>query len=174
MKRYIRDGIVKYQNEIVVYADDMQVFNPSEELLLEWGWKEYTIQELNDEQKLISAKMNKLYDIEMYDKSEGVNSFFVGDIQAWIDRDTRVSLMNSTSILKELGYETTTLWLNKNPFTINCEQLIQMLKGLEVYALQCYNVTEQHKSNVDNLLTIDEVNEYDYTLNYPEKIRIEL
>jgi hypothetical protein len=49
MKRYIRDGIVKYQNEIVVYADDMQVFNPSEDLLLEWGWKEYTIQELNDE-----------------------------------------------------------------------------------------------------------------------------
>ena len=32
MKRYIRDGIVKYQNEIVVYADDMQVFN-SEEFL---------------------------------------------------------------------------------------------------------------------------------------------
>jgi hypothetical protein len=95
--------------------------------------------------------MNKLYDIEMYDKSEEVNSFFVGDIQAWIDRDTRVSLMNSTNILKDLGYETTTLWLNKHSFTINCEQLIQMLKGLEVYAIQCYNVTEQHKSNMDNL-----------------------
>lgn len=48
MKQYskIIDGktVIKPANRIVVYTDDAQIFNPSEEMLLADGWVEYTEQ----------------------------------------------------------------------------------------------------------------------------------
>lgn len=42
MKRYIKDNIIKYANNIVIKRDGMQIINPSEELILADGWVEYT------------------------------------------------------------------------------------------------------------------------------------
>jgi hypothetical protein len=41
MKKYIKDGTVKYANNIVIKKDGMQIINPSEELILADGWVEY-------------------------------------------------------------------------------------------------------------------------------------
>lgn len=41
MKQYIKNGIIKYANNIIVKHDGMQVINPSEELILADGWVEY-------------------------------------------------------------------------------------------------------------------------------------
>lgn len=119
---------------------------------------------------LESLKENILSEIEKYDKSDNVNLFYVNGEGAWLDRDTRVSLMNSTTILKNSNIETTTLWLNNTPYVINCDLLIQMLGNLEIYALQCYNITEQHKANINNLQTVEDIKQYNYTAEYPEKL----
>lgn len=118
---------------------------------------------------LQSLKENILKDIERYDKSVNVNLFYVNGEGAWLDRDTRVSLMNSTTILKNSNIETTTLWLNNTPYVINCDLLIQMLGMLEIYALQCYNVTEQHKANINNLVLEEHIITYNFKQGYPEK-----
>lgn len=44
----------------------------------------------------------------------------------------------------------------------------------ELYALECYNVTASHKANIEQLTTIEEVEAYDYTIGYPEKLVINL
>ena len=49
-----------------------------------------------------------------------------------------------------------------------------MLSALEVYALQCYNVTEEHKAAVNALTTIEEVDAYDYKTGYPEKLSFDV
>lgn len=41
MKRYIKNGIIKYAKNIIVKHDGVQVINPSEELILADGWVEY-------------------------------------------------------------------------------------------------------------------------------------
>lgn len=41
MKKYIKDGIILPLNKIVIIKDGFQIFNPSEELLMEDGWLEY-------------------------------------------------------------------------------------------------------------------------------------
>ena len=41
MKKYIKDNIIKYANNIVIKKDGMQIINPSEELILADGWIEY-------------------------------------------------------------------------------------------------------------------------------------
>ncbi len=120
--------------------------------------------------ELRKAKRNKIKEIEKYDTSAEVNSFFLNGLQVWLTKDTRVGLMNSLTIEKNAGKEISTLWFNNICININCDAAIQMLRSLELYALQCYNVTAEHKVNVLELTSIDEVTNYDYTVNYPDKL----
>ena len=41
MKRYIKDGVIKTRNNIVIKKDGMQYINPTEETILADGWVEY-------------------------------------------------------------------------------------------------------------------------------------
>lgn len=41
MKIYTKDNKIKSANKIVIYKDDMQILNPTEEMILEDGWVEY-------------------------------------------------------------------------------------------------------------------------------------
>ena len=45
-----------------------------------------------------------------------------------------------------------------------------MLNVLEMYALECYNVTQSHIAAVKALDTIEEIESYDYTVGYPKKL----
>jgi hypothetical protein len=41
MKQYIKDGVIKYTNRIVISKDGMHTYNPTEEMILADGWVEY-------------------------------------------------------------------------------------------------------------------------------------
>jgi len=84
-------------------------------------------------------------------------------LQVWLDKATRVGLMNSLTIEKNAGKETSTLWFGNIKLEINTDAAIQMLSALELYALACYNKTAEHKVNVENLDSIEGVSNYDYT-----------
>ena len=119
---------------------------------------------------LEKAKKTVIKKIDEYDQSSDVNSFFLNGIQVWLDKNTRVGLMNSLTIEKETGKEISTLWFNGICVNINCDAAIQMLSALELYALNCYNVTAEHKVAIERLTNIDNVLEYDYTSGYPDKL----
>ena len=150
--------------------DDGRIFAgvPNEEQLAEWGFEPYTPPV--SERTLEIAKSEKIAQIVAYDTSEAVNSFTLGNATMWISRDDRISIMNSTTILKNAGETTTMLWYGGQKYTLPCTTLIQMLSALEVYALACYDVTEEHKAAVNALTTIEEVDAYDYTTGYPEHL----
>ena len=46
----------------------------------------------------------------------------------------------------------------------------ELLKELEIYAEQTNNVTYQHKAEVMTLTSIEEVEAYDITKDYPERL----
>ena len=118
---------------------------------------------------LDKAKKNILKKIDEYDKSANVNSFLLNGVKVWLDKNTRVGLQNSITIEKEAGKTETTLWFNGIKLVIGCTPALQMLSVLELYALNCYNKTAEHKNNVQNLTTLEEVLSYDYTQGYPDK-----
>ena len=111
-------------------------------------------------------------EINTYDVSPSVNGFKLNDALVWLDKDTRVGLMNSTTIQKAAGLEETVLWLGETPLRINCDLAIQLLSALELYALECFNKTAEHRKNVLALETIDEILAYDYTQGYPEMLNM--
>lgn len=155
-------------------VDDGRIFAgvPTEQQLEEWGFEPYTPPV--PARTLEVAKSEKTAQITAYDTSEAVNSFMLDGDTMWISRDDRVSTMNSTTILKNAGLETVTQWYGGKKYTLPCDTLIQMLSALEVYALQCYNVTEEHKAAVNALTTIEEVDAYDYTIGYPQRCAFEV
>lgn len=125
---------------------------------------------LNPKDELKQAKNEKLIDIDNYDKSDDVNSFIYQGKMYWLPRETRVSVMNTANILKNSNVEYMDLWLDTTHVQLSPDSVIQMLTQLEQYALGCYNKTAQHKLNVLNLSTVDEVKSYNYKSGYPEKL----
>lgn len=116
------------------------------------------------------AKKRTIRMVENHDSSTNVNAFYLNGNKVWLDKDTRVGLMNSLTIEKNAGKEESTLWFNNICVTINCDAAIQMLSSLELYALECYNKTAEHKVAISELNSIEDVLDYDYTVGYPTKL----
>ena len=121
-----------------------------------------------------AAQKMVLAEIEKHDTSPAVNGFMLNGQRVWLNKDTRVGLMNSTSIAKAMGKKTTTLWFGGMQIEVNCDKAIQLLSALEMYALECFNVTAAHKKAVAELNTVEEVLGYDYTKGYPEQLKMEV
>ena len=119
-------------------------------------------------QKMVQEQIDK------YDTSPSVNGFMLNGLRVWLNKDTRVGLMNSTQIAKAMGKATTTLWFGGMQIEVDCDKAIQLLSALEMYALECFNVTAAHKKAVAELNTVEEVLEYDYTKGYPEQLKMEV
>lgn len=122
--------------------------------------------------QLKQAKAGKIAEITAYDTSDKVNGFVLNGLLVWLDKATRVGLMNSTTIAKAAGQETTTLWLKGIKLVVDCDKAIQLLSALEMYALECFNVTASHKAAVSELTTIEEVEAYDYKAGYPKMLEM--
>lgn len=124
------------------------------------------------EKALVLAKKSKIAEIAAYDTSDKVNGFILNGLLVWLDKATRVGLMNSTNIAKAAGQQTTTLWLGGAELVVDCDKAIQLLSALEMYALECFNVTASHKVSVGELRSIEEVEAYDYKTGYPKMLEM--
>ena len=128
----------------------------------------------SDADVLQRAKETVIAAIEAYDTTPAVNGFILNGERVWLDKSTRVGLMNSTQIAKAMGKKTTTLWFGGMKIEVDCDKAIQLLSALEMYALECFNVTAAHKKAVAELNTVEDVLGYDYTKGYPEQLKMEV
>ena len=116
------------------------------------------------------AKEEAIAQITAYDTSEAVNSFTLQGKQMWLPKETRVGIANLVTYEKKAGRETTILWYDGEKYELPVDTALQMLSTLELYASECYNVTEAHKAAVSALESVEDIVAYDYTQNYPEKL----
>lgn len=112
----------------------------------------------------------KVSEIQLFDKSKDVNSFVFNGKSVWLDKSTRVGLFNSISIEKERGKTDTVLWFDGMKYVVPIPDALEILNALELYALDCYNVTQGHIATVGALHTIEEIENYDYKTGYPVKL----
>lgn len=109
-----------------------------------------------------------------YDNSAEVNSFYLNGKRVWLDKATRVGLVNSLNLEKSTGKTDTILWFNNISININIDKALQLLAVVEMYAKECYNNTHQHMYDISKLETIEECLKFDITKNYPQKLNIEI
>ena len=176
---HLNSGVVKITTEDGYWLLSGHTFSKELYARVDSTFLDYTIVTSEDKNKaensckyegktLEEAKEKLIAEITDYDTSDKVNGFMLNGLLVWLDKATRVGLMNSTTIAKAAGKQTTTLWLGGMKLVVDCDKAIQLLSALEMYALECFNVTASHKAAVGELTTIEEVEAYDYKSGYPK------
>ena len=115
-----------------------------------------------------------LYYIEKYDISSYVNEFELNGMQTWLDKATRVGLMNSINVTQRAGGSKIELWLGNYKLELDCNKAIELLSKIEIYAMNCFNVTSLHKKQVSEFSNIEDFLNYDYKSGYPDKLIINI
>lgn len=177
MKRYTKNNEIKYANRIVVNKDGFNIYNPTEEQILADGWVEYvppTPQEPTEDEKLQMAKNRKIAEINAYDLSNEVNSYNLNGAQGWLNKTERNSVERQIEARRASGQDNAPIWHGGVMLQVPCDLGLQLLQQLEIYASDCYNTTAMHKTKVQSLATIQEVEEYDYKTGYPDKLDLKL
>lgn len=180
---HINSGVVKIATEDGYWLLSGHTFSKELYARVDSTFLDYTIVTSEEKNKaensskyegktLEEAKEICLNEIEEYDVSPSVNGFILNGMLVWLDKATRVGLMNSTTIAKAAGQQTTTLWLGGIKLVVDCDKAIQLLSALEMYALECFNITASHKAAVSELTTIEEVEAYDYKAGYPKMLEM--
>lgn len=168
MKQYINDNGEFWDGKAVTIGDKTYI-SPSEEVLAQAGYHEY-VPTYTAEELLSMAKSSKLAEIDAYDQSDAVNSFTLGGAPMWLDAPTRQQLRISIEAYQAQGAEQVTKWFGGHEFTFPVALWLAMLNALEVYAAEALNVTEAHKAAVMALDTIEAVEQYDITTDYPQQL----
>ena len=102
-----------------------------------------------------------------YDSSSSVNEFTLQGTPMWLDKATRAGLKMRLEAEQASGKEETTLWYGMIAATLPIANAISMLNALEVYASECYDVTQGHLAAVNALQTVEDVLGYEYESGYP-------
>lgn len=121
-----------------------------------------------------AAQKMVLAEIEKHDTSPSVNGFMLNGQRVWLNKDTRVGLMNGVSVAKACGMDRMSLWIDGREYVMDVARLEDLLVKVEVYAMGCYNVTAGHRMAVSGLTTLEDVLGYDFKAGYPEKVSMEL
>lgn len=180
---HLNSGVVKIATEDGYWLLSGHTFSKELYARVDSTFLDYTIVTSEEKNKaensskyegktLEEAKEICLNEIEEYDVSTSVNGFILNGMLVWLDKATRVGLMNSTTIAKAAGQQTTTLWLGGLKLVVDCDKAIQLLSALEMYALECFNVTASHKQAVSELTSLEDVEVYDYKAGYPKMLEM--
>ena len=164
-KIYVNDNGDYYNGRDVIYEGNIYI-SPTEEILLLAGYH------IVEEDPVEAAKNKKLREIRAYDSSDSVNEFYLVGQPMWLDAQTRQTLRISIDSYTNMGYEQVTKWFGGQRFTFPTAAWTEMLNALEVYAAEALNVTELHKAEVNSLNNVEDIEAYDITAGYPEKLNL--
>lgn len=134
----------------------------------------FTLIVVNNRPTVSDIKSQLLSLQKEYDKSVEVNSFYIDGKRTWFDKSTRVGLANAINLQKELGNTTYTVWFNNVSINLDIARALKLLATIENYAGICYNVTQKHITEINNLSSIEECLNYDITAGYPAILNITL
>lgn len=109
-----------------------------------------------------------------YDSSAEVNCFILNNERVWLDKATRVGLFNILNLEKSNGIDVTTLWFNTMSINVSVDKAITLLTAVEMYAKKCYNNTQKHYVEINQLETIEDCLSYDITKDYPDTLNIQI
>ncbi len=113
------------------------------------------------------ARASKIAEARAYGASDTVNSFYFNGLGLWLDpldRNTALNVANGNTLA---GVEYSTISGGGFSETLPTATAVQLLMALILYANDAQTVEEQHVTAINSLKTLDEINAYDVTSNYP-------
>jgi len=131
---------------------------------VEWC-KAYSLRVLHGD-TLDTAKAIKVAESGQYDASPEVNTFYIGNAATWLSPAARSNYLLTIQAAQAAGVETVIF----EGVTLPVADALAALNAINIYAMQCVGVTEAHKANILALESVADVERYDFTVGYPEKL----
>ena len=164
------------EGDVITRPVENGVFSgiPSIEQLLSWGFVERGEPVPTPEERLAQAKRQKIAELEAYDDSDAVNSFDIvmegKTMSAWIEPDKRSNYRGSLEDCELLGVTDIEVPIAGMLIPMTVADARVKLAQVQLYADRCTIVTEGHKYAINALDTVEEVEAYDFSTGYPEKL----
>lgn len=128
--------------------------------------------EVGHERTLEMAIYGKTAEITAYSDSDAVNVLSFKGIKTWLRPEVRANYDTSLSAAELLGERTIVFMVGGAELELPLADARRVLAVIQRYADQCFIVTERHKRAVRALTSVEEVDKYDYTKGYPEKLEL--
>lgn len=112
----------------------------------------------------------KLKEITEY---SDVYSFTLGNKEMWIDAQERREILDLVTAYRASKEKEMTKWIDGTEYTFTLVQWTKLARRLDVYANKVENVKNTHKKNISELEDNYEIENYDYTVGYPDKLNFD-
>lgn len=128
--------------------------------------------------QVVVDRMPSTFDIQQelikvqkeYDSSDEVNSFTINGVEGWLNKQTRLGIINDINILEEQRESKYTLWIGQTPIEMKLNNIRDFINKIEVYAMACYANTQSKINEINNIKVQKDLFTYDITTGYPSKI----
>ncbi len=124
-------------------------------------------------QSVDKIKKHLLDALNEYDSSSEVNVFYFNNKTYWLDVNTRNAIYHSCELFEKSGMTMYKLWLDDVYVMLSIDNLKEFLIDLEKYAKRCYDVTAEHKAEIIKLDKIEDILNYNISLEYPDPIELD-
>jgi len=112
----------------------------------------------------------KIVGLQGYAKSSAVKEFTINNINTWFESEQRDSIRYSVACEKKYGRTECIIVFNEHSITMPIDTAEQLLEQLEIYAKDCYVATQNHIDTIKTYENVSDIEQYDYTTGYPEKL----
>ena len=126
--------------------------------------------EVVTDNSLSDAIIKKIAEINDYSESDNVNSLTYNGAETWLKPAIRSNYLTSISSAELLGETSITFAIAGQAVTVPLQNAKILLAKIQRYADASYLVTQKHIAEVSKLTTVAEVEAFDITQGYPEKL----
>ena len=116
------------------------------------------------------AKRDKIAAIERYYNSDDINLVSIQGHDVYLCPDLRFKINERLTSEKRQGVVDTTLMLDGLSLTLSVDNAIALYDQVVLQYRAAYDAMRQHIAAVNALETIEAVDNYDGTINYPNKL----
>lgn len=163
---YVKDGVFRDSRKFLKTQDGRTIFGAQPEDWLAEGWEEYILPE-PEESTPEEIKQQILENLEEYYNSE-VRGFETSRGVVVLNGSERLELRNQLERAKSRGKEE--YLYEGERYSIGF--FLDFLDNLEDIEFDNDQVLETHKINIENLGTIEDLENYDYTRDFTARLAL--
>ena len=112
--------------------------------------------------------------IKEYDKSNEVNYFNYKTYRYWFNREERLAITHKFQVLLNKEEQYGLIWFGSRPYEVEVVKMLDFLEELELYAIQCNDITKQHLNEIKSIDNINDLIRFDITKDYPKGITMDV
>ena len=112
--------------------------------------------------------------IKEYDSSNLINYFNYLTFRYWFSKEERLAITHKFQVLLNKGEQYGLVWFGSHSYEVEVVKMLDFLEELELYAIQCNDITKQHLNEIKSIDNINDLIRFNITKDYPKGITMDV